>query len=159
MTYSRHKQEVYVSMVQSNVSKWFIEKETPFFDPLPKVKSKTFPSLYKMTFAGKQNKTTIKADTRLLQQPLTASLTGRKVDLEAGGYDFNTFLVFCRDTDVFLMLIHFFRNKYDIEVWMVSGTAKQRKCYPIHDIAQQLPEIITNNLLGFHSLTRCDTTS
>ena len=57
------------------------------------------------------------------------------------------------------MLIHFFRNKYDIEVWMVAGTAKQRKCYPIHDIARQLPEIITNNLLGFHSLTGCETTS
>ena len=62
-----------VSMVQSNVSKWFIEKDTPFFDPLPKVKSKTFASLYKMTLAGKQNKT-IKADRRLLPQLLTASL-------------------------------------------------------------------------------------
>ena len=71
-----------VSMVQSNVSKWFIEKETPFFDPLPKVKSKTFASLYKTTFAGKQNeKKMIKADRRLLQQLLTASLAGRKVDL------------------------------------------------------------------------------
>jgi hypothetical protein len=71
-----------VSMVQSNVSKWFIEKETPFFYPLPKVKSKTFASLYKTTFAGKQNeKKTIKADRRLLQQLLTASLAGRKVDL------------------------------------------------------------------------------
>ena len=44
-----------VSMVQSNINKWFVEKETPFFHPLPKVKSKTFASLYKMTFAGKQN--------------------------------------------------------------------------------------------------------
>ena len=71
-----------VSMVQSNINKWFVEKETPFFDPLPKVKSKTFASLYKMTFAGKQNeKKTIKADRRLLQQLLTASLAGRKVDL------------------------------------------------------------------------------
>ena len=362
-----------VSLVQSNVSKWFIKKETPFFDPLPKVKSQTFASLYKMTFAGKQNeKKTIKADRRLLQQLLTASLAGRRVDLnevlqhqlssiplslakvngdmnstakaelakiitknekmlpnvtepgttqrtcalvdghayiqtlgkpkncrtfeeyahvffksllisfgenveridivfdqyisksiksttrtkrgtnkrpirriinrgdlplpqawanfislgenkadlakylsnylvvnhdsitnhsncelvtgggfqdptkafstmrdmstflcnheeadtrliyhalEAVGDNFNRLLVFCRDTDVFLMLIHFFKNKCDIEVWMVAGTAKQRKCYPIHDIAQQLTEIITNNLLGFHSLTGCDTTS
>ena len=71
-----------VSIVQSSINKWFVEKETPFFDPLPKVKSKTFASLYKMTFAGKQNeKTTIKADRRLLQQLLTASLAGRKVDL------------------------------------------------------------------------------
>lgn len=88
------------------------------------------------------------ADTRLIYHAL-----------EAVGNNFNRLLVFCRDTDVFLMLIHSFRNKYDIELWMVAATAKQRKCYPIHDIAQQLPEIITNNLLGFHSLTGCDTTS
>ena len=68
------------------------------------------------------------ADTRLIYHAL-----------EAVGNNFNKLLVFCRDTDVFLMLIHLFRNKYDIEVWMVAGTAKQRKCYPIHDIAQQLP--------------------
>ena len=41
-----------------------------------------FASLYKMTFAGKQNeKKTIKAERRLLQLLLTASLAGRKVDL------------------------------------------------------------------------------
>ena len=62
------------------------------------------------------------ADTRLIYHAL-----------EAVGNNFNRLLVFCRDTDVFLMLIHFFRNKYDIEVWMVAGTAKQRKYYPIHD--------------------------
>ena len=68
--------------VQSNINKWFVEKKTPFFYPLPKVKSKTFASLYKMTLAGKQNKKkTIKAGRRLLQQLLTASFAGRKVDL------------------------------------------------------------------------------
>ena len=46
------------------------------------MKSKTFASLYKMTFAGKQNEQKkIKADRRLLQQLLTTSLAGRKIDL------------------------------------------------------------------------------
>ena len=46
--------------------------------------------------------------------------------LEAVSNDFNSLLVSYRDTDVFLMLIHFFRNKYDIDIWMVAGTANSK---------------------------------
>jgi hypothetical protein len=42
---------------------------------------------------------------------------------------------------------------------MVSGTARQKKCYPVHAIAQQLPQQVQDNILGFHSLTGCDSTS
>ena len=42
---------------------------------------------------------------------------------------------------------------------MVPSTARQQKCYPIHDSAQQLIKMITNNLFGFYSLTGCDTRS
>jgi hypothetical protein len=71
------------------------------------------------------------ADTRLIYHAL-----------EAVGNDFNRLLVSYRDTDVFLMLIHFFRNKYDIDIWMVAGTARQRKCCPIHDIAQHFQKLL-----------------
>ena len=42
---------------------------------------------------------------------------------------------------------------------MISGTAKQRKCYPINSITLKLPKIVTQNILGFHALTGCDSTS
>lgn len=36
---------------------------------------------------------------------------------------------------------------------MISGTAKKRTCYPVHDVRER------HNLLSFHALTGCDTTS
>ena len=67
-------------------------------------------------------------------------------------------LVVCRDTDILLLLIHFLGSK-DVEVWMMSGTAHQMKCYPVHLIARNLPQQIQENILGFHALTGCDSTS
>ena len=44
-------------------------------------------------------------------------------------------------------------------MWMTSGTAKQRKCYPVGQIAASLSPAVVNNILGFHALTGCDSTS
>ena len=71
-----------VSMVQSNINKWFVEKETPFFLFTAKREVQSVCFTLQDDFAGKQNeKKTINADRRLLQQLLTASLAGRKIDL------------------------------------------------------------------------------
>ena len=87
------------------------------------------------------------ADTRLILHGLEAASTG-----------FSRLEVICQDTDVFLMLIHFFQGT-DKEIWMISGTARQRKCYPVHQISEQFPDSAVDNILGFHALTGCDTTS
>ena len=42
---------------------------------------------------------------------------------------------------------------------MVSGPSKQIKCYPDHTIASKLDDSLLVNILGFHALTGCDTTS
>jgi len=42
---------------------------------------------------------------------------------------------------------------------MISGTAKNRKCYPLHSVRDKLWQPVKENLLGFHALTGCDTTS
>ena len=57
-----------------------------------------------------------------------------------------------------LLLVHFLGVIKDVETWMIAGTTKQRKCYPVHTITQRLPTPITDNILGFHALTGCDTT-
>jgi hypothetical protein len=67
--------------------------------------------------------------------------------------------VLCRDTDVLLLLIHFFGKNEEIETWMVGGNAKQKKCFPVNRITDKLSEGVIQNILGFHTFTGCDTTS
>ena len=87
------------------------------------------------------------ADTRLILHSCEAITEG-----------YRRILVVCRDTDVMLLLLHFVAAKA-AEVWMISGTARQRKCYPIHAIYGRLSQPVRDNLLSFHALTGCDTTS
>ena len=68
-------------------------------------------------------------------------------------------VVYARDTYVFLLLLHHFTKINCKEIWLMAGTAKQRKFFPVHKVFQlSQPEII-RSLLAFHTLTRCDTTS
>ena len=66
--------------------------------------------------------------------------------------------VLVRDTDGMLLLVHFIPAQ-TAEVWMISGTAKKRKCYPIHELSERLAKPLRDNLLGFQAFTGCDTTS
>ena len=87
------------------------------------------------------------ADTRIILHAL---------DAIANGYD--RVLVHCQDTDVLLLMIHFLGH-YNAEVWMMSGTSRQKKYYPINKISQKLSQTVVENILGFHALTGCDSTS
>ena len=73
-------------------------------------------------------------------------------------YNYKRLFVICRDADVLLLLLYHL-GQTKTEVWMVSGTSKQQKCYPAHTIASKLDNDALENILGFHSLTGCDTTS
>ena len=42
---------------------------------------------------------------------------------------------------------------------MMVGTSKKTKLYPVTSIAQKLPRNVHQNILGFHALSLCDTTS
>ena len=64
-------------------------------------------------------------------------------------------MVFCRDTGV---LLHFFGGTDHI-VWMICGTARERRCYPVHTIYKNLPQDVHKHMLGFHALTGSVTTS
>jgi hypothetical protein len=78
---------------------------------------------------------------------------------DAVSMGFNRVLGRCRDADVLLPLVYFLGTIKDIETWMIAGTAKQRKCYPVREITECLSAPIIDNILGFHALTWCDTTS
>ena len=61
-----------------------------------------------------------------------------------------------RDTDVVLLLIHHITAD---EVWMDAGTTKNPRCIPVHDMRNSLPVPLNRNLLAFHAITGCDSTS
>ena len=42
---------------------------------------------------------------------------------------------------------------------MIGGTARERRCYPVHTIYKNLAQDVHKNILGFHALTGSDTTS
>jgi len=86
------------------------------------------------------------ADTRLILHALEAVKSGYK-----------RIVVKCRDTDVLLMLVHFLGAR--AEVWMLSETSYDTKCYPAHTIYQKIEPEAVENLLGFHAVTGCDTVS
>jgi hypothetical protein len=64
------------------------------------------------------------------------------------------------DTDVFLLLLHHAYGM-DIKIWMMTGTSKRPKIIPIQSVLEtNLPtRRMVQNLLAFHSITGCDTTS
>ena len=69
-------------------------------------------------------------------------------------------VVLASDTDVLLLLVSFF-SEINIQLWMVAGTSAKPKNIPIHAVVEKTftsPEMCTN-LLAFHALTGCDTTS
>ena len=66
------------------------------------------------------------------------------------GYD--RILVIYSDTVVLLLLLHFMPSRA-AQVWMISGTAKNRKCYPLHSVHDKLSQPVKEKLLGFHALT------
>jgi len=87
------------------------------------------------------------ADTRLILH-----------SCEAVNQGYKRVLVICRDTDVMLLLVHFIPAQ-TAEVWMISGRAKKRKCYPIHALSKRFAKPLRDNLLCFHAFTGCDTSS
>ena len=67
-------------------------------------------------------------------------------------------LVDCMDTDVLLMLIRFFGHE-PVDVWMLSGTKRRSQCFPVSKIAEGMPEVVWENILGYHAFTGCDSNS
>ena len=69
-------------LVSEHVTSWFIKENVQFIDSLKKNNSKTFKTMYQMTVPGKQNEQkVIKANRKLLQRLLTASMAGPQIKI------------------------------------------------------------------------------
>ena len=87
-----------------------------------------------------------KADTCLLLHAADANSSGYQwVDINS------------RDIHV-LVLVLGLRDCLRPEIWFCSGTSKKRKKYiPVHNIL--LPVQVMQNIIAFHAMSGCDTTS
>lgn len=64
----------------------------------------------------------------------------------------NRVLVVCKDIYVLLLLLYFL-GRNEVETWMVSVSARQRKCCPVSQDAQILPADVRKYMLSVHALT------
>ena len=125
-------------------------------------KGDTLPEQYELVTGGGFSNETEARSTRRTGIPLQANHEEADTrlilhSLEAAREGYERVLVHSRDTDVFLLLTHFLPEA--VEVWMIAGTAKKRKCYPVHLVSQRLTPAVRDNILGFHAITGCDSTS
>lgn len=86
------------------------------------------------------------ADTRFVIHGMDATQMG-----------FSTVIINSRDTDVLLLMIHHY-DKLPAKIWLQFGTHHKPRFVPVHDIVQKMG-LEKNNLLAFHALTDCDSTS
>lgn len=85
------------------------------------------------------------ADTKIILHAADASVQ-----------NFYRVVVCTRDTDILLLLIH---HETAEEVWMSSGTSKDKDFIPVCTLRANLESEVVNNILGFHALTGSDCTS
>lgn len=85
-----------------------------------------------------------------------ACLVLHEIDCNLTGFD--RLIVHSCDTDVLLLMIHFY-EKLPSTVWIKFGTSKKPKFIPIHDIAKNMDLDMRNALLAYHAITGCDSTS
>ena len=70
-------------LVLKHVNSWFVKKDVLFFDSLKKNNTKTLKTMYQTKVQGKQDEQkVIKADRKLLQRLLTASMAGRQIKMD-----------------------------------------------------------------------------
>ena len=84
-----------------------------------------------------------------------------RIVLHAINCEYETVVVHSSDTDVLvlLLLLSHVGSAMCSNMWMLYGTAKNRKHIPIQDVAKTLPVDSLDGLLGYHAITGCDTTS
>lgn len=87
------------------------------------------------------------ADTRFILHGIDCKQSG-----------FERLIVNCRDTDVLLLILHFYEQLPSV-VWIKSGTNKKPKFIDLKNIQENMTNDKRKSLLAYHSLTGCDTTS
>ena len=88
------------------------------------------------------------ADTRLFLHALNASMNGH-----------TSLTIRSSDTDVLVIAIHHFKDLKLEHLWIATGTGKDFRYLPVHEIVPSLGPSITSGILFFHAFTGCDMVS
>ena len=80
------------------------------------------------------------ADTRIILHGLEATKRG-----------YDNSMVFCRDTNVFLLLLPFFGGTDHI-IWMIGATERERRCYSVSTIYKTCHRMYTKIFWDFMRL-------
>jgi hypothetical protein len=91
------------------------------------------------------NSTHEEADTKIILHAVDAKVQ-----------NFYRVVMCTRDTDILLLLIH---HETAQEVWMSSGTSKEKQFFPVSSVRASLRPEVISNILAFHALTGSDSTS
>ena len=109
-----------------------------FLSDVIMIKGKYLPERYEVvTGGGFINATDARSTTRN-QIKLSGNEANTRLILyacEAADRGYEWVLVICRDTVVLLLLVHFMPV---VEVWMITETVNNRKCYPVQQVSQRL---------------------
>ena len=75
---------------------------------------------------------------------------------DAAAHGIKRVVVCSKDTDVLVLLAF---HETTTEVWMDTGMKNKPRWIPVHAVRQNLPESVLHNLLAYHAITGCDSTS
>ena len=100
-----------------------------------------------------------RSTTDLSQLKATHEEADTRMVLHAVHSQHNTVVVSSKDTDVLVLLLSHFQHIHCEHLWMLTGTAKKPRYIQIGAVFNNLPTDSATNLLPFHALTGCDTTS
>ena len=99
------------------------------------------------------------ADTNISSLPASHKAADTRMILNAINSPADMVVVMSRDTDVFLLFLHYYDAMKCNQLHMMVEISTKRKYLPIHDIYQQLLSVVKANILAFHAITDCDVTS
>ena len=77
----------------------------------------------------------------------------------AGAQGFSSFTVESKDTDVLVLLVHYFKRFKEsgvTKIWQSLGTGANKRKLPIHTLYQRIPKPLRNVLLACFVGTGCD---
>ena len=63
---------------------------------------------------------------------------GTRIILHAVNYNCHMLIVSCRDTDVLVLLVSHFHKMQSNKLWVKTGTSKNQKCIPVHEIVSHI---------------------
>lgn len=98
-------------------------------------------------------------DIDVVQLKATHELAVTRIILHSVHSSANTIIVSTNDTNVYVLLIRHYEKFKCEELWLETESRKKTLFLPIHTMSAQFSPALKANLLAYHAILGCDTTS